>query len=273
MFSNLFMLRAFLLAVLFSLFDASPPSALAHHCGPTQPLPEFPRHSCRTHTQTWQPGEAVDIHPGGAPGRGAAPTQGTGSSQSLHCQLINNKCVCGSPGYTGRNIPCRPEFTQQPQTRQPDPCVDYRGPSAINDTSRSRSTGTLPYAANQTSPPAAGSERWEDKKKRQITDQIENEANELERQTPGFRFDRTRTQVDIKIEPTSGRSPWRLTRYITPNQQAHYAQLANRILDSLSDQGELIPPQRRLYSFTLVLGGQAPASPPARSTTRWRSVR
>jgi hypothetical protein len=114
-------LRIFFFIVLIVLLDSALTFVLAHHCGPTQPLPEYPRHSCRTHTQTWQPGEAVDIHPGGAQGRGAAPAQGTGSNQSLHCQLINNKCVCGSIGYTGRNIPCRPEFTGQPQTQPAEP--------------------------------------------------------------------------------------------------------------------------------------------------------
>ena len=109
----------------------------AHHCGPTQPLPEFPRHSCRTHTQTWQPGETVDQHPGGAKGRGPganpptggpyqdeintssnqrAPSTGIGQG-SVHCQIeADNQCHCGPRRGTGRNIPCRPEQQTQQQT-------------------------------------------------------------------------------------------------------------------------------------------------------------
>ena len=145
-----FTLRLLILGALVLLWDSVPTIVSAHHCGPSQPLPEFPRHSCRTHTQTWQPGETIDNHPGGAQGRGATPAQGTasgqgtGSNQSLHCQLINNKCVCGSPGYTGRNIPCRPEFTQQPQTQPAEP------PSCpIEEMSGAAPSGRLPYAANQ----------------------------------------------------------------------------------------------------------------------------
>ena len=60
--------------------------------------------------------------------------------------MINNKCVCGSPGYTGRNIPCRPEFMQQPQTQPAEP------PSCpIEEVSGAAPSG-LPYAANQSPP-------------------------------------------------------------------------------------------------------------------------
>ena len=46
---------------------------------PVNRSPELPRHSCRTHTQTWQPGATIDNHPGGAKGRrhGPAHTQQT----------------------------------------------------------------------------------------------------------------------------------------------------------------------------------------------------
>ena len=67
---NFWSLTFFLGAGFFALLDLAPVIVLAHHCGPTQPLPQYPRHSCRTHTQTWQPGEKIDQHPGGAKGRG-----------------------------------------------------------------------------------------------------------------------------------------------------------------------------------------------------------
>ena len=65
--------------ILFGLLLGAANLVEAHHCGPTQPLPEFPRHSCKTHTQTWQPGEKIDQHPGGAKGRGPGnnPPSGT----------------------------------------------------------------------------------------------------------------------------------------------------------------------------------------------------
>jgi hypothetical protein len=116
MFSSLFIVRLFFLAGLFLLFDNSPPVVHADHCpglpggGPTG------RHSCPTRTQTWQPGETIDRHPGGAKGRGTTSAQGTGSNQSVHCQIeADGKCHCGPRRGTGRNIPCRPELETTPQ--------------------------------------------------------------------------------------------------------------------------------------------------------------
>jgi hypothetical protein len=55
-----------------------------------------------------------------APPSGTVLAQGTprvAPPQTVHCQLINNECVCGSPGYTGKNIPCRPEFMRPTRGR------------------------------------------------------------------------------------------------------------------------------------------------------------
>lgn len=105
-------LRLGAMALLLGLLPTPTP---AHHCGADQPLPEFPRHSCRTRTQTIQPGERVDGHPGGSPGRGSSATQGRAPGQSVHCQLeLDGSCQCGPRQGTGRNIPCRPQAVAKP---------------------------------------------------------------------------------------------------------------------------------------------------------------
>jgi hypothetical protein len=51
--------------------------ALANnHCPPPPGVPPGARYSCKTHTQTYQPGEPVIRHPGGSPGRRNEPADG-----------------------------------------------------------------------------------------------------------------------------------------------------------------------------------------------------
>lgn len=128
-------MKVFFPAVLFFLFAALPTSALAHHCGPGQPLAEYPRHSCRTHTQTWQPGETIDPHPGGSEGRRTGLMQGTGPGPSVHCQLeADGECHCGPRSGTGRNIPCRSDQQPYPPAGQgaPPGAAPDAGPAFID---------------------------------------------------------------------------------------------------------------------------------------------
>jgi hypothetical protein len=72
----------------------------------------------------------------------------THAQPSIHCQLINGNCVCGSIGYTGRNIPCRPDLQAQPKPAPACPAAGASTPGA-----------RLPYAANQVDADARASAR------------------------------------------------------------------------------------------------------------------
>jgi hypothetical protein len=241
-------LRLLFFVMLALLLDGAASFLLAHHCGPSQPLPEFPRHSCRTHTQTWQPGETVDNHPGGAKGRGTAPAQGTGSNQSVHCQLINNKCVCGSIGYTGRNIPCRPDVQAKPL---PTSCPAYQSPAATGGTSRQRPGNLSRYATNQVNP----QQTWEGQLRDDITTEVERRANGQSG------FDRRKTEVKVTLDGLGGYQRGAVRGNVSPQ----YVALADQVLSEFYDSNRLIPPQgQRNLTLTLVLGEtQSPSQPPA----------
>jgi len=60
-----------------------------NHCPRPPGVPPGARYSCPTHTQTYQPGEPVIRHPGGAPGRGRearAPAQAQPTQQQQSTQ-------------------------------------------------------------------------------------------------------------------------------------------------------------------------------------------
>jgi hypothetical protein len=54
--------------------------------------------------------------------------------------------MCGSPGYTGRNIPCRPEFTGQPSASS---CIYAVDPARMQEMLDARPGVCQRYGANQ----------------------------------------------------------------------------------------------------------------------------
>lgn len=246
-------LRIFLLACLFTLFEGLSGTALAHHCGPDQPLPERPNHSCRTRTQTWQPGETIDGHPGGSKGRSSVPAQGVNPSQgtSVHCQRESDgQCHCGPRRGTGQNIPCTPDQQQSFQTT-PVSCSSYTSPKQ-NESPEMRAGGRLPQVANQINPPQI----WDEQLRDQIKAEVENRA----RNVTGL--DTTRTEIRVSVSASGAVPNMGPTR--RPFSE-HYWTLTQEVIQEFINSGRTRPPDRRGRNITIVLGGQQSTSSPSGS--------
>lgn len=259
-----------LFAALMVLLDAPIPVAVAHHCGPYQPLPEYPRHSCTTRRQAQQPGDPYDPHPGGPRPQVPVAGQGTGHGQSVHCQLIGGECVCGSPGYTGSNIPCRPEFVRQPQ-REPAPCVYYVDPATIEEMLQARPGVCQRYGWDQIICQNPGQvtdaggravdsdfETWRNQLRDAIALEIETRAKKI------TGFDTTQTEILINFTASgtvlpSGAGPTR-----RPYSE-HYWSLFNQVMPDFVGSGVTKYGQSpRPYTMTLVL----PPPPPPTGTSQ-----
>ena len=221
-------LTFFLGAGFFALLDLAPVIVLAHHCGPTQPLPQYPRHSCRTHTQTWQPGEKIDQHPGGAKGRGPGDNPP---------QAPSNSCTYY---VDARRI-------DEMLRARPGVCQRY-GPDRIicqGDVSQPTSGGSPPQA-----------ETWDAKLNREI-------VSEVERQATGAGFNRTRTQLRFTILANGG---WQRAAIAAGTVRSDdYVRLADQVVGDFMNSGRTRPPDNRTHNLTLVLGAPLAASQPANS--------
>ena len=168
MYYDRFMMKTFLITIFLCLFGG-PSFVHAHHCGPTQPLPEFPRHSCKTHTQTWQPGEKLDEHPGGAKGRGPG----------------NNPPSC--------TYYVDPSQIEEMLRAQPGVCQRY-GPDRIicdanANTTQADGGGSAP-----------GPDTWKQKLANDIVVEVERRAAQEQN------FDRTPTEIKIDVKNTGANS-------------------------------------------------------------------
>src|SRR5262245_25609145 len=199
--------RVLIVSMHFLLLLGVPSIIEAHHCGPTQPLPEYPRHSCHTHTQTWQPGETIDQHPGGAKGRG--PGNNPPQTPSTPCMYY----------IDARRI-------ETMLRAQPGVCQRY-GPDRIicqANTSQTDISGS-----------SSGPEAWKDKLRDDIAAEVEKRARNING------FDTTTTEIQANFKATGG-GRWQVKK--APYSQ-QYWNLFDQVMQEFINAGRTRPPNNR----------------------------